>query len=60
MWRNIGCLTLCTQLLFERGDHLQGECLALLPNIKELSDFFLQDKKTRVSGGLYWKRPCAL
>ena len=41
------CLTLRwdIQLFFESGEHLQGEGLAFLPDINELSDFFLQDKK---------------
>jgi hypothetical protein len=41
------CLTLRwdIHLFFESGEHLQGEGLAFLPDINELSDFFLQDKK---------------
>jgi hypothetical protein len=42
-----GFLTLLwdIQFLLECSEHLQGEGLAFFPDINELSDFFLQDKK---------------
>lgn len=45
----------CAQLLLEGVEHLQGEGLALLPDINELPDFLLQNKKRRVSGDSYDK-----
>lgn len=33
-WRSI-------QLLFDRGEHRQRECLTALPDINQFSDFFL-------------------
>lgn len=47
----MGGLTLrgSIQLVFEGSEHLQGEGLALLPDINELLDFLLHEKR-RVSG----------
>lgn len=45
LW-NCDGLTLRVQLLLERGEHLKRESLAFLPDINELPNLILQDRKT--------------